>query len=141
MTGISKTNGAGFDQGGENQTSTLPVCFVLKDVIQTIDGEMYPVLIRRGIGFDRPEDIGDALLAYKFKLDQDQVRLVKMLCRGAKNRQIADAFGLTEEKTAASRVDAVKKKMNAWNRTEIPIIAARYGVGVHDASNGEQENS
>ncbi len=96
-----------------------------------ITGRLHWIVIPYGIGFDHPREIGRALLAWKFKLTPEQVKILDLLARGFTNIQIGEALN-KDLATVKNNLYLIYEKLHTRNRAKAAAIAARYGLGEED---------
>ena len=93
-----------------------------------LQGYMAPLFIPRNLGFTDPREIGQALIAWRFKLSHDEVLLLELVATGLSNNQIAAQLDLAEEKTVKNRIHSIYIKLDACNRAEATRVAVEFGI-------------
>jgi DNA-binding NarL/FixJ family response regulator len=76
-----------------------------------------------------PAEIGRAILAWRYALSRQEIRLLEYVVQGLANAEIAEHMGIREENTIKNRLRIVFHKLGVSNRVQAAGIAAHYGIG------------
>ena len=71
-------------------------------------------------------------MSYKYALTIREIEILQLIARGYLNKQIASDFHITEQ-TTKNYITRILRKLDAVNRTEAVIKAARCGLVALDS--------
>ena len=75
-----------------------------------------------------PFELGRALIAWNYRLSQEEVFLLEYIADGLTNNEIAEKLAVAEEKTVKSRIQRLYSKLQVTGRVQAAVIAAQYGL-------------
>ena len=96
--------------------------------LNSIYGELRPIYIPTGIGYDDPREVGRALADHRYNLTPKELEALEYVASGLTNGELAIALNLTEDKVK-DLLESLYKKLGVNNRTEAAFIALRFGLG------------
>jgi len=81
--------------------------------------------VRLGI---TPEEVGEAVLKYRFELTPEELELLKQLAGGLANKQLTSSSGVTGEKSIKSTLHRLYTKLHVRSRSEATRMATEFGI-------------
>lgn len=100
----------------------------------SIAGPLRSILIPEALGFNDPKELSRALLAWRFDLSRQEVRILEHLARGLTDVQIAAQMRSAGLNTVKKSMRNIFSKLGVHNRTQAAIIAAIYGLAGQPSS-------
>lgn len=108
--------------------STAKIVSVIRDA-RAGEGYLSPGLTTRVVNeFKRIDTMARGQRELFAKLTRRETEVLDLLASAMRNRQIAQRLGLAE-KTVRNHISAILGKLQANDRTEAALIAARHGLG------------
>jgi len=99
-----------------------------KPELMSLAGPLRQILIPESVGFENPRELGRAMMAWRFDLSSDEIRLLEFVVCGLTNAQIAERMELAEENTVKQRLKVVFRKLGIRHRVQAASIAAQFGI-------------
>ena len=75
-----------------------------------------------------PQDVVRALLAWRFDLTRQEIRILEYLTQGFSDVEIAAQMRIAGINTVKKAVRSVLSKLRVRNRTQAAVLAVRYGL-------------
>lgn len=97
--------------------------------VSSINGDLRMISLPCSIGFEKPKEVGKALIAWRYRMTYEEVETLDLLAKGLTNEEITEALGLQEIKSVKNRVQSILDKLKVENRTKAAAVAFRYGLG------------
>ena len=96
--------------------------------IVSLGGLLRPIFIPVSVGFEDPREIGRAMVAWKYGLSRQEVRILEFVARGLTNIEIAGRMGLDDENRVKQTLKLLFSKLRIRHRAQAAHIAAQFGI-------------
>jgi len=102
--------------------------------IVSLGGTLRAIFIPDSIALKNPTELGEALLAYRFQLSREDIRLLRLIMADLTNDQITERMHLAEVGSVKNRIESLFKRLGVDRRTGAALIGAEYGLRAESAS-------
>ena len=96
--------------------------------VMGLTGPLRSILIPESLGFEKPSELGRAMVAWKYELSRQEVQILELIAEGLTNSEIAARTGVAEENTIKQRLKVLFRKLGVRHRVQTASIAARFGI-------------
>jgi DNA-binding NarL/FixJ family response regulator len=93
-------------------------------------GPLRSVLVPEPLWCSDPQEFVRALLAWRFDLTRQEIRVLEYLTLGLSDAEIAAQMRVAGLNSVKKIVRTVLSKLRVHNRTQAAVLAARCGLGV-----------